>query len=112
VSPKQLQRVKEEGEVKKQQMRAEAQQQQQQQQPSLPGRGSGSGSGSAPLRETPQAVVDRMLKRILIFTGAPVATGIALLVFFYYLKASAWPGASNVPGSSAESVGESGTPHR
>ncbi|KXZ53908.1 hypothetical protein GPECTOR_6g826 [Gonium pectorale] len=37
-------------------------------------------------RETPQVVVDRMFRRILIFTGIPVFTGMALFPLFYWLR--------------------------
>lgn len=36
--------------------------------------------------ETPQVVVDRMFKRMLIFMGLPVATGLVLFPLFWYLK--------------------------
>lgn len=39
-----------------------------------------------PIRETPQAVVDRMFQRILLFTGVPLFIGIALLPLFYVIR--------------------------
>ena len=54
---------------------------------------------SAVPRSTPQAVVDRMFKRMIACAGIPVATGILLLVMFYYLKASSGIAAlANSPG--------------
>ncbi|GIL52107.1 hypothetical protein Vafri_8074 [Volvox africanus] len=38
------------------------------------------------VRETPQVVVDRMFRRILICTGVPVFTGMALFPLFYWLR--------------------------
>ncbi|GIM06032.1 hypothetical protein Vretimale_10446 [Volvox reticuliferus] len=41
---------------------------------------------SRAMRETPQVVVDRMFRRILICTGVPVFTGMALFPLFYWLR--------------------------
>ncbi|KAG2496725.1 hypothetical protein HYH03_005138 [Edaphochlamys debaryana] len=38
------------------------------------------------IRETPQVVADRMFSRIVLCSGIPVFTGMALLPVFYYLK--------------------------
>ncbi|KAG2440787.1 hypothetical protein HXX76_003643 [Chlamydomonas incerta] len=40
----------------------------------------------AVVSSTPQVVVDRMFRRILVFTGVPVFTGMALFPLFYYLR--------------------------
>jgi hypothetical protein len=81
VSKKQLDKIKADGEAKKQQM--QAQQQAVAEPPRVPG-----APDAMPMRETPQVVVDRMLKRIFMFTGVPVGLGLALLPLFYYLKVS------------------------
>lgn len=39
-----------------------------------------------PRQEVPSAVNDRILKRILVFSGIPTVTGFLLLPLFYYLK--------------------------
>ncbi|GLC52389.1 hypothetical protein PLESTB_000623700 [Pleodorina starrii] len=44
------------------------------------------GARSRVVRETPQVVVDRMFRRILICTGLPVFTGMALFPLFYWLR--------------------------
>ncbi|GAB4815535.1 hypothetical protein N2152v2_002581 [Parachlorella kessleri] len=44
--------------------------------------------GDSTTAAMPQQVTDRMLKRILIFSGLPVAGGILLFPFFYFLKDS------------------------
>lgn len=72
---------------------SQTQQQQQQQPPAasstqqqpatLPGE---SGAGDDKYASVPQQVTDRMLKRILLFSGLPVATGLLLFPFFYFLK--------------------------
>ncbi len=92
VSKKQLDKIKADGEAKKQEM--QAQQQAPAEAPRL-----APAPGSRPLRETPQVVVDRMLKRIFVFTGVPVGTGLALLPLFYYLKVSCSPCPCSVPPS-------------
>lgn len=43
-------------------------------------------SQRAPLVETPQVVTDRMLKRIIMFAGAPVVVGVLLLPLFYAIS--------------------------
>lgn len=82
MSKKQLDKIKADGEAKKQQMQV-----QQQSAAAEPPRMSGAPNGM-PMRETPQVVVDRMLGRIFMFTGVPVGLGLALLPLFYYLKVS------------------------
>ena len=56
--------------------------------------------GGSSTAAMPQQVTDRMLKRILICSGLPVATGILLFPFFYFLKvrSTGLPGMSN-PGA-------------
>eukprot|EP00879_Flechtneria_rotunda_P012966 GHRR01013539.1.p1 GENE.GHRR01013539.1~~GHRR01013539.1.p1 ORF type:complete len:165 (+),score=66.92 GHRR01013539.1:387-881(+) len=48
-----------------------------------------SSSQRAGITETPQVVVDRMFKRVLTFTGAPVILGMFLFPAFWYLKVCA-----------------------
>lgn len=42
---------------------------------------------AAAVRSTPQAVVDRIFGRMLLFSGVPVFLGLAALPLFYFLKA-------------------------
>ncbi|EFJ45609.1 hypothetical protein VOLCADRAFT_105894 [Volvox carteri f. nagariensis] len=86
------------GEPKRDQAkRPEAPPQQQQGPASTSGNGSGPAAfeaaqsgGPVPrtrvVRETPQVVVDRMFRRILVCTGVPVFTGMALFPLFYWLR--------------------------
>lgn len=40
----------------------------------------------------PEAVTNRMLKRVILFSGTPVFGGLLLFPLFYYLKVKAWAG--------------------
>ena len=42
------------------------------------------------VREVPEVVNERILSRILIFTGLPVAFALGLFPVFWYLKVSHW----------------------
>ncbi|KAG2442040.1 hypothetical protein HYH02_009832 [Chlamydomonas schloesseri] len=74
------------GDPKKEQAKPQQAQQQQAAPQQQPEPAAPAPARRAVVRETPQVVVDRMFRRILVFTGVPVFTGMALFPLFYYLR--------------------------